>query len=109
MPDSKSKSRITIPTFGPLPVAVVGCGRMGRIHARVYSEMPQTKLIGVHDANPETASTVAEEFGCKAYKDLDELIDNVFAVTIAVPTGAHAIVAQRCLSRGVACLIEKPL
>jgi len=38
-----------------------------------------------------------------------ELISQVQAVTVAAPTVAHADLAHLCLSRGVACLIEKPL
>jgi predicted dehydrogenase len=93
----------------PLKVGVIGCGRMGRLHARVYSEMPGVKLIGVCDSTPEAAEAVADSFSCKAFSNPEELIAEVNAITIAVPTVAHADLAHACLSRGVACLIEKPL
>ncbi|HZL35509.1 MAG TPA: Gfo/Idh/MocA family oxidoreductase [Tepidisphaeraceae bacterium] len=93
----------------PLPVAVIGCGRMGRLHARVYSEMPGVKLVGVYDRSAEAAESAAEQYDCKSFTNLDELLPQVEAVTIAVPTAAHPEVAERCLSAGVACLIEKPL
>jgi predicted dehydrogenase len=93
----------------PLAVGVIGCGRMGRLHARVYSQMPGVKLVGVYDASPETASAVADSFGCRAFSDIEQMLDAVRAVTIAVPTAFHADLAERCLGRGVACLIEKPL
>ena len=82
---------------------------MGRLHTRVYSEMPRVKLIGVFDANPETAAATAEQYHCRAFDRLDELLKSVKAVTIAVPTKFHAEVAEQCLAAGVACLIEKPL
>jgi predicted dehydrogenase len=93
----------------PLAVGVVGCGRMGRLHTRVYSQMPGIKLVGVYDASPETASAVADSFGCKAFPDVGQMLAEVRAVTIAVPTAFHADLAEQCLGRGVACLIEKPL
>ena len=93
----------------PLPVAVVGCGRMGKFHARAYSQMPQVKLVGVYDLNPETASDVAGEYGTQPFASLDELADHVSAVTIAVPTQFHVSVAHGFIKRGIACLIEKPL
>src|SRR5688572_15414320 len=96
-------------TDGRLPVAVIGCGRMGRLHARVYSQMPAVKLVGVHDANPDAAAAVAGEFNCRAFQSLDELLPTVAAATIAVPTQFHADVTGACLDRGVACLVEKPL
>jgi predicted dehydrogenase len=82
---------------------------MGRLHARVYSQMPQVELVGVYDANADAASTAAEEYGCRAFGALDELLPLVKAVSIAVPTQAHAAVAEACMGRGVACLVEKPL
>ena len=93
----------------PLPVGVIGCGRMGRLHARVYSEMPGVKLIGVFDAGAETAAAVADSYSCRAFQKLDDLIASVRAVTIATPTASHAELAEACLGGNVACLIEKPL
>jgi predicted dehydrogenase len=92
-----------------LPVAVVGCGRMGRLHARVYTEMEDVNLVGVYDANHETAREVAEEFECKAFVNLKDLLPQVAAASICVPTHHHGALAEPFLKRGVACLIEKPL
>jgi len=93
----------------PLPVAVIGCGRMGRLHARVYSEMPGVKLVGVHDVCPETAAAIADSFSCRTFERVEDLAGEVAAVTIAVPTACHADLAETCLDAGIACLIEKPL
>jgi predicted dehydrogenase len=92
-----------------LPVAVIGCGRMGRLHARVYSQMPQVKLVGVYDASPDAAARTAQEYGGEAFADLDALAGSARAVTIAVPTEHHLPVAEPLLKHGIACLIEKPL
>jgi predicted dehydrogenase len=82
---------------------------MGRLHARVYSEMPSVKLVGVYDANPEAAQSTAADYGCPPAASLDELLARARAVTIAVPTRHHADVAEAAIGRGVACLVEKPL
>jgi len=92
-----------------LRVGVIGCGRMGRLHARVYSQMGQVKLMGVFDVAADTAAAVADEFAVPARKSLEELLANVDAVTIAAPTKSHLSIAQECLKRRIACLIEKPL
>jgi predicted dehydrogenase len=92
-----------------LPVAVVGCGRMGQLHARVYSQMPQVRLVGMYDADPDVAAAAKDKYGGEVFTDLDALAQRVRAVTIAVPTQFHATVARPLLKRGVACLIEKPL
>jgi predicted dehydrogenase len=92
-----------------ISAGVVGCGRMGRLHARTYAQMPQTKLVGVYDAIPRAAEAIAGEFGTKVIGNLDELAERVAAVSIAVPTEHHLKTAEPFLKRGIACLIEKPL
>ncbi|HMB96785.1 MAG TPA: Gfo/Idh/MocA family oxidoreductase, partial [Tepidisphaeraceae bacterium] len=96
-------------TKGPLPVAVVGCGRMGRLHAKVYSQMPHVKLVGVYDINPEAAQGVADEVGCSVFEDIDSMIGRIAAVTIAAPTNVHPDLAEPFLKNHISCLIEKPL
>jgi predicted dehydrogenase len=112
----KPKSPATIRTVQldnrltfPLAVGVIGCGRMGRLHARVCSQIQRIKLAGVYDSNPESAAAVAEQFSAKSFDSLDALLSNVSAVVIAAPTSHHLEIARQCIERGVACLIEKPL
>ena len=92
-----------------LNVGVVGCGRMGRLHARVYSQMPGVKLVGVFDADADAAEQAARDYGTTAFTDLAELAKQTQAVTIAVPTIFHTATARTFIEAGVACLIEKPL
>jgi len=82
---------------------------MGRLHTRVYSQMPQVKLAGVYDANADAASETAEQYDTRAFSDLGEFLSHVSAVTIATPTVTHLEMARACLSRKIPCLIEKPL
>lgn len=92
-----------------LPVAVIGCGRMGRLHARVYSQIPQVKLVGVYDANLDSAKATAAEYGGQGFDSVDALLAQAKAVTIATPTTTHLSLATACITRGIACLVEKPL
>jgi predicted dehydrogenase len=82
---------------------------MGRLHVRVYSQMPGVKLVGIFDAVGDSSEAVGDEFAAPVMKDLDELLAAVDAVTIAVPTRFHLSIAERCITRRIACLIEKPL
>jgi predicted dehydrogenase len=82
---------------------------MGRLHARVYSQIPQVKLVGVYDANLESAKATASEYGGEGFDSIDRLLDRARAVTIATPTTTHLALATACITRGVACLVEKPL
>jgi predicted dehydrogenase len=81
---------------------------MGRLHARVLSQMPRVKLVGVYDANEESAQDTAEEYGTVA-TPMEALLEQAKAVVIAVPTTFHLATATPFLERGIACLIEKPL
>lgn len=85
---------------------------MGRLHTRVYSEMPQVQLVGVCDADKDVAAAVAEQYNCRPYTTVEALLaDNpgLAACTIAVPTVFHLQVAEPLMRAGVSCLIEKPL
>jgi predicted dehydrogenase len=92
-----------------LRTAVIGAGRMGRHHARVYSEISDVELVGVCDTDDARAKELADKVGTRALSRAGDLAGNVDAVSIAVPTVYHAEVAQPFLSSGVACLIEKPI
>jgi predicted dehydrogenase len=92
-----------------IPVAVVGTGRMGRHHVRIYSEMPETELVGVVDKDIEKARKIAEQYNTQAYENIEPLLGRIQAASIAVPTIAHAEVSAPLIENGVALLIEKPL
>src|SRR5262245_30000230 len=76
---------------------VVGVGALGRHHARVWADLPGTLLVGVHDSEDARAAEVAERHGCRAYPDVDALLADVEAVSVAVPTVAHHSVAKQAL------------
>ena len=89
--------------------AVVGAGRMGKLHSRIYSQMDQVELVGVVDANFEKAKEVAAEYGTVAFSDPSELLGKVDALTVSVPTEHHYVIAKPFLEKGIAVLVEKPL
>jgi predicted dehydrogenase len=93
----------------PLPIGVVGVGALGRHHARHLAQTEDARLVGVYDIDPARAAEVAGELGTRSFGDLDQLLREVQAVSVAVPTPAHAEVGMRALSRGVPVLMEKPL
>jgi predicted dehydrogenase len=88
---------------------VVGAGEFGRNHARVYSELQNTELLGVFDRDAAKARAVAEEFHTRVFEDLEELRGSVKAASVAVPTEAHSEVGCRLLDMGIDVLVEKPM
>ena len=66
-------------------------------------------LAGFQEERTARAEEVSTELGVRAYPTVDALLDDVDAVTIAVPTPSHHTVASAALRRGKHVLIEKPL
>jgi predicted dehydrogenase len=90
-------------------VGVVGVGSLGFHHARLLRALPDARLIGIYDIDSERASQVASELETRAYTDLEPLLDDAQAITVAVPTSAHFEVGRSGLDAGCDLLIEKPI
>ncbi|HEY4099550.1 MAG TPA: Gfo/Idh/MocA family oxidoreductase [Gemmatimonadales bacterium] len=90
-------------------VGVIGVGALGRHHVRHLAAMPGVELVGVFDTDMAHAAEAAATHGCRAFATSEELLRNVDAVTVAVPTPSHHDVGLACLQRGIAVLMEKPL
>lgn len=93
----------------PLRVGVVGVGYLGSIHAGIYARMPGVRLAGVADIEPGTAERIGTLHACPYHTDPYALIDEVDAVSIAVPTSSHCEVAIPYLEAGKHMLMEKPV
>jgi predicted dehydrogenase len=92
-----------------LRAAVVGIGHLGRHHARLLAAMDGVSLAAVVDTVAERAEDAAATTGARALTDYREILGDVDAVVIAVPTEIHRAIAVPFLERGVATLVEKPL
>lgn len=92
-----------------LKIGVIGAGHLGKIHIRLLKEIEQFELVGFFDLDEENRKKVAQEFGVKAFADMDELIDLVDAVDIVTPTLAHFDCASKALKLSKHVFIEKPI
>ena len=95
-----------------LTTAVIGTGSLGRQHARVHAALDsegRARFVAACDVNEETARAVAEERGVEPVCDWRALVGRVEAVSLAVPTEAHAEIAVPLLEAGVNVLVEKPI
>jgi len=93
----------------PVRVAVIGVGHLGRHHARLLAELDGAELVAVVDTVPERAAAAAGKTGVRAITDYREVLGQVDAVTVAVPTELHREIAMPFLERGTAVLVEKPI
>jgi len=94
-------------TQDQINTGVIGTGNMGRHHARVYNELPDSNLVGVYDIDADQAEKVAAKHGTESL-EFEELLERVDAVSVAVPTLHHYDTVKQCLERGVHVLVEKP-
>jgi len=92
-----------------IKTAVVGVGHLGKFHARICSENPEIELTGVVDVNEENVKKVAEEYSTKPFTEFKDIIDEVDAVHVVVPTDKHFEVTKIFLEAGKHVLLEKPM
>lgn len=90
-------------------IGVVGAGKIGSHHARILGKLPDVELVGICDTNLWRAQIAAWRSGAVAFQSYNDLIRQVDAVIVAVPTHLHLEVGKAALERGLHCLIEKPL
>jgi predicted dehydrogenase len=92
-----------------LNIGVVGIGHLGNYHLQKYSKLENCEIVAVADALSDRAKKAADIYKCAAFNDYRAMLDKVDAVSIAVPTGEHYMVARDFLAAGVDVLIEKPI
>lgn len=91
-------------------LALLGAGRIGKVHARAIAEDKRAKLVAVADAFPEAARAIADASGA-AVKTIDEIEadKDIDAVIICTPTNTHADLIERFARAGKAIFCEKPI
>ena len=98
------------PAGARLPVALIGAGAIGRMHAQRMVTHPQVVLAGIADPTP-AARDFAQTMGVPWFAQADELLARTLpgAAIVATPNSLHAEGAIACLGRGVPVLVEKPI
>ena len=90
--------------------AILGAGRIGKVHARTIAANPKSKIAYIADAVPAAAEALANEYGAKV-ASIDDIMKSkdVDAVLIGSPTGFHAEQIQAASNAGKAIMCEKPV
>lgn len=94
-----------------MKVAVVGTGRWGWQHARVFSTRPDVEFCAVVGRDSDRASRRADEFGVRAYTDIDEMLgkERPDLVSLSLPNQSHFEPTMKVIEAGYPLLVEKPL
>jgi len=96
----------------PLRVALVGAGRVARVHLEALSKSDQVEVVGLFDLNQDLARERAAAFGVpRVFGSWDEVLkdDEVQCVGVLLPHDIHEQMATEVLSAGKHVVCEKPL
>ena len=92
-----------------MKVGVVGTGHLGRLHARVLTEMPEAEVIGFVETNDVSAAEVEQSLKLRRFRTVGDLATAVECAVVATPTITHGEVAHVLLDADCDVLIEKPI
>ena len=94
-----------------LKIAVLGCGRIGRMHAENINSHQRATLVGVYDVVKEASRSVAQKLGVREFESAAEIFASaeVDAVLIATSTPTHADFIEQAVAAGKPILCEKPI
>jgi myo-inositol 2-dehydrogenase/D-chiro-inositol 1-dehydrogenase len=90
-------------------IAIIGAGRIGRVHAANVAARHDLTLVAVCDAVAEAAQSLADVHGARAVSDVDAAIVAADAVMICAPTDTHADLIEACAQAGRPVFCEKPV
>ena len=94
-----------------LRVALIGCGRIARVHRAYLLQVPQVELVGVCDSDAAARDGFARDCNLPGFGSVAELLDRARpdAVHVLTPPATHAGLATELLKQNVNVLVEKPL
>ncbi len=90
---------------------IIGCGAIAPVHAQSITEIPGARLVAVSDVVERNARMLTERYPAEVYTDYRRLLerDDIHAVSLCVPSGMRAEIAEVCAAAGKHILAEKPL
>jgi UDP-N-acetyl-2-amino-2-deoxyglucuronate dehydrogenase len=91
--------------------ALIGCGKVGRIHAEALNTLPESDLVAVCDSDPARAEDFARRYHSRPFTNVATMIREceVASVFICTPHPLHARPAIEAAGAGAHVLVEKPL
>lgn len=92
-----------------MKIGVVGTGYLGRLHARVLTEIPEATMVGFVESNDAVAAEVASGLKLKRFASVADLAREVDCAVVATPTVSHFDVAREIIEAGRDVLVEKPI
>ncbi|HEX7708447.1 MAG TPA: Gfo/Idh/MocA family oxidoreductase [Thermoanaerobaculia bacterium] len=88
---------------------VIGTGYLGRLHARVLTEIPGIDVVGFVEPDDKVATEVGEALKLKRFSTVDAISKELDCAIVATPTTSHFEISKQLLESGCDVLIEKPV
>jgi UDP-N-acetyl-2-amino-2-deoxyglucuronate dehydrogenase len=94
-----------------LRTALIGCGKVGTLHAAVLSTLPESSIVGVCDANVARAEQFAAQYGGRPFQEVARMLaeTGAEAVFICTPHPLHLEPAVLAAEAGAHVMVEKPM
>ncbi|WP_341368749.1 inositol 2-dehydrogenase [Yoonia sp. BS5-3] len=91
-------------------IGILGCGRIGQVHARAIAGLPNARLVAVADAFPDAAIALSEATGADIRNSAAIIAaPDIDAIIIGTPTDTHYDLIHRAAAAGKAIFCEKPV
>jgi predicted dehydrogenase len=90
-------------------IGVVGTGYLGRLHARVITELTGATAVGFVEPNDAIAAEVSAILGLRRFDSVAALAREVDCAVVVTPTTTHGSVATELIEAGCDVLVEKPI
>jgi len=92
-----------------IKIGVLGAGHLGQHHIKHLKILKDVHLAGFYDSDISRSEEISKSHNVKCYKNPDDLIRKVDALSIVVPTNKHYEVAKKCIKNKKHVFIEKPI
>ena len=90
-------------------IGVVGVGKLGTYHMKKLLNHKDVNFTGIYDSNKNLMLNRKQEYNVNIFNQIDDLIKECDAVTVATPTVEHFNVSRHALEKGLHVFIEKPI
>jgi len=92
-----------------MKIGVVGTGYLGRLHARIITQIPEAQAVGFVETNDEIAGEVTANLKLQRYDSVAALAKEIDCAVVATPTTTHFAIARELIEAGCDVMVEKPI
>jgi predicted dehydrogenase len=91
--------------------ALIGCGKVGQIHAAALRALPESDFVAVCDSDASRAASFGQQFGPRPFHDVATMLRETrpLVVVVCTPHPLHAEPVILAAQAGAHTLVEKPL